>query len=358
MKEYYTIQEIIYEARKQIPPVLWDHITGGAESETTLYRNRQALDRIAFRQRVLRDVSSVDASSTMLGQKIKLPVFLAPIGSMNMMRPNADIMALEAAKEFGIFFWLGSVNELELESANEMGGRQWIFQLYIRGDEAWLNDYLDRINETNTAGLCLTVDTALYSRRERDLVNGFAPYGREDGDREGFRGQALITQALVEKVRKKIKIPLIIKGIQTSEDARIAVSCGADVIYVSNHGGRQLDHCPGSMDVFSEVIDAVGDQADVFVDGGFLRGSDVIKAIAMGAKAVGIGKLYALALAADGEHGLLEMLRILKIEMKINMGLLGVTSLDQLDSSYIRPARPVLETHTFNPFPSLQKELR
>ena len=149
-------------------------------------------------------------------------------------------------------------------------------------------------------------------------------------------------------------MPLILKGIQTAEDARLAVSHGVDVVYVSNHGGRQLDHGPGSMDVLAEVIEAVGDHAPVYVDGGFVRGTDVLKALALGAKSVGIGKLHALALGANGKKGLFEMLKILEAEITLNMGLLGVTGIDQLNSAYVQADQPVTKPNALSPFPSIK----
>jgi glycolate oxidase len=300
----------------------------------------------------------MNTTATILGQEMRLPVFMAPIGGMHILCPDAVRSAMEAASEFNTLFWLGSVNLYALEAAAEAEHRKWVFQLYVQGDENWLFEYLERINRIRPAGFCLTVDTAVYSRRERDLWNRYTPTGREKGEREGFSAQSEMTWDLVKKVRERLEVPLILKGIQTAEDADLAASCGVDAVYVSNHGGRQLDHGLGAMDVLAEVVSAVGDRASVYVDGGFVRGSDVVKALALGAKAVGIGKLHALALAADGKQGLLRVLEILETEIRISMGLLGVTGFDQLDATYVQTAQPVKHPTYVSPFPSLQEKMK
>ena len=355
MSEFETIQEIVLKAYRRMSPNVWDHVSGGTESETTLRRNRRALDSLALRPRVLRDVTEIDTSTTFLGRKQRIPVFLAPIGSLDQVHPEGALPSMRAAAEFGILNFLGSVNQLELEAAAEIAKESLVFQLYIRGDDAWVDAYLERIAKAECQAFCLTVDIAVYSRRERDLINRYAPPGREGRPREGFRYQAAITWDLVDKIRNKFGIPVIVKGIATAEDARIALEHGVEVVYVSNHGGRQLDHGRGGMDVLPEVIEAVDGKADVVVDGGFVSGTDVLKAIALGARAVGIGKLQAWALAAGGDEGVSRMLEILENEIQVDMGLLGVTHLNELDSLYLQPDTPVRFPDEFSPFPSLEK---
>ncbi|MBU2497935.1 MAG: alpha-hydroxy-acid oxidizing protein [Proteobacteria bacterium] len=352
------MQDIVLKAHRNLSSNVWDFVSGGTESETTLLRNRQALDALAFRPRVLRDVSKIDTSTTFLGSRLPIPVFFAPVGSLNQINPDSTRFALRAASRFGIFKFLSSVNGcLELEEGAEIAGKSLVFQLYIRGDEAWLNAFLDRIIKANCRGLCLTVDIALYSRRERDLFNRHRPPGREEGEREGFRYQSAMTWDFVDKVRRWIDIPLIVKGIATAEDAKLAVEHGVDVVYVSNHGGRQLDHGRGCIEVLPEVIDAVGGKAEVVIDSGFVRGTDILKAIALGARAVGLGKLQFWALAAGGEEGLVRMLEILKDEISVSMGLLGVTKLEELSSAHLHPAKPTKFPGDFSPFPSVEKLL-
>ena len=355
MSGFETIQEIVSRAYRQMPPDLWDHISGGAESETTLRRNRQALDSIAFRPRVLRDVREIDVSTTFLGRKLRIPVFLAPLGGMNQFHPEGGLPCLRAACGYGTMTFLSSVSQLDLEVAAKTGRETLVFQLYVRGDEAWVDDCIRRIEESECLAFCLTVDTAIYSRRERDLFNRYAPPGRRGKPREGFQYQAGLTWNLVDKLRSRLNIPIILKGIATAEDARLAVEHGVDVVYVSNHGGRQLDHCRGSIDVLPEVIEAVDGKAEVVVDGGFMRGTDVLKAVALGARAVGIGKLQAWALAAGGEEVLTRMLEILENEIHMAMALIGVTAMDQLDSTYLHRETPVNFPDEFSAFPTLEK---
>lgn len=358
MTEFETIQEIVLKAYRSLPPQVWEHVSGGTESETTLLRNRQALDGLGFRPRVLRDVSGIDPSTSLLGSRLRIPVFLAPVGGLTQIHPEGPHLALKAASRFGTLIFLSSVNgSIEVEEAADLARENLVFQLYIRGDEAWVEEYLERLAKVKTRGFCLTVDIAIYSRRERDLINRYRPPGRELGEREGFRHQATLTWAFVNKIRKRLHVPLIIKGIATAQDAELAVEHGADVVYVSNHGGRQLDHCFGSIDALAEVVERVGGKAEVVIDGGFVRGTDVLKAIALGAKAVGLGKLQVWALAAGGEEGLLRMLEILEEEISVNMGLLGITTLGELSPSFVKEVLPVRTPGQLGPFPSIEKAI-
>jgi isopentenyl diphosphate isomerase/L-lactate dehydrogenase-like FMN-dependent dehydrogenase len=356
--DFATIQEIVLKAFREMDPRLWDFVSGGSESETTLRRNRQALDRLALRPRVLRDVTKVDPSSTVLGCKSRIPVFLAPIGAMEQMHQDGAMACLCAAREFGVPFFLSSVNSVQLEEAALAAGEILFFQLYVLGDNDWLGAYLTRVADVRCQGFCLTVDTAVYSRRERDLMSGYRPPGRVDKSGGGPLHQAAMTWDFVDSVKKGLQVPMVLKGIATAEDARLAVEHGVELIYVSNHGGRQLDHGRGSIDVLPEIIQAVDGKAEVVVDGGFMRGSDVLKAIALGARAVGLGKLQAWALAAGGESGVRRMLEILEEEIRVSMGLLGITAMDQLDPAFLQAEIPVKFPSEFSPFPTLEKLLR
>jgi glycolate oxidase len=354
MRHFETIQEIVLEAYRKMSSNMWDHVTGGAESETTLHRNRQALDSIAFRPRVLCNVSKIDTSTTFLGQELRIPVFLAPIGGLDQIYPQGSELALRASKDFGVYGFISSINPLSVENAFSIVGDNLVFQLYIQGDDDWIDAYLERVVESSCSAFCLSVDIAYYGRRERDLLNRHTPPGRHNGKREGFQHQARMTWDLVDKVRKRLDIPVIVKGIATAEDARLAVGHNVEVVYVSNHGGRQLDHGRGSIEVLPEIIKAVDNRAEVVIDGGFMRGTDVLKAIAMGARAIGIGKLQTWALAADGKDGVVRMLEILEDEISISMGLLGVTRLDQLNTSYLHSTLPVRVPSEFSAFPCLE----
>ena len=349
-----TLHEIVRAARTNLAPGPWDYLIGGAETETTLRRNRQALDSIAFRPRVLRDVSKVDASTTLLGRPTRIPVMLAPIGSIETFAEGGGATAAKAAGAFGVPQMLSSVCNPGLEAVAKAADNVRIFQLYVRGDDAWVDDWVRRAVDGGYAAFCLTVDTACYSRRERDLARRFVkPWRTRAG---GFEFQAGLSWDHVKRFKDTHAIPLILKGIATAEDATLAVQHGVEGVYVSNHGGRQLDHGRGAIDALPEVVEAVGGRATVIVDGGFTRGTDIAKAIALGAKAVGIGRLACCGLAAAGQPGLERVLELLEDEIKIAMGLLGVSRLDDLDRSYLCPATPVTLPHATSAFPLLHEE--
>jgi isopentenyl diphosphate isomerase/L-lactate dehydrogenase-like FMN-dependent dehydrogenase len=333
MPDFVSTEEIIQLARRRVHQGVWDYLVGGSESETTLRRNRLAFDRLAFRPRVLRDVSSIDTSTEFLGHKLRIPVMLAPVGSLQVFDPGGGAAATQAAAEFGIMHVLSSVTEPTLEETASCVDYPKMFQLYVHGDWKWIEDIIGRVVEADYKALCVTVDVQHYSRRERVMVERWVQPTRR-APRDPYFGAAL-TWDLVDRIRDLAGLPFMLKGIATVEDALIAVEHGVDVIWVSNHGGRQLDHGLGSLDVLQEIVEAVDGRADVIMDGGVLRGSDVLKAVALGAKAVAIGKLQAWGLSADGSAGVVRMLEIMQDEMTSAMGLLGVTSMDQLGPEYV-----------------------
>ena len=218
-----------------------------------------------------------------------------------------------------------------------------IFQLYVRGDQAWVEAIFDRAVKAGFGALCLTVDTHHYSRRERDISKRYHAASSRDPD--ASRHQKALDWAQVDKVKKKYKLPIVIKGIATAEDAKLAVEHGVDVIYVSNHGGRQLDQGPGSIDVLPEIVAAAKGKASIIVDGGFCRGTDVVKAIALGADLVCVGRLYAYGMAAAGRDGIFRVLELLQDEMIRAMGLMGVNMLAELNPSYTSALRPPVPPH-------------
>ncbi|MBI2158799.1 MAG: alpha-hydroxy-acid oxidizing protein [Candidatus Rokubacteria bacterium] len=352
--QFQTLHEIVRAARNNLAPGPWDYLIGGAETETTLRRNRQALDSIAFRPRVLRDVSKIDATSTLLGRPVRIPVMLAPIGSIETFAEGGGATAAKASAEFGVPQMLSSVCNPGLEAVAAAADNFRIFQLYVRGDDAWVDDWVKRARDHGYAAFCLTVDTAVYSRRERDLARRFVkPWRTRAG---GFEFQAGLNWGHVKRFKDTHDLPLILKGIATAEDAELACEHGVEVVYVSNHGGRQLDHGRGTLEVLPEVLAAVNGRATVMVDGGFMRGTDVVKAIALGAQCVGLGRLACCGLAAAGQAGLVRVLELLEEEIRIAMGLLGVKSLAALDRAYVRPATPVNPAHVTSAFPLLDEE--
>jgi isopentenyl diphosphate isomerase/L-lactate dehydrogenase-like FMN-dependent dehydrogenase len=348
--EFMNLHEFVAKARQNLSQNHWDYIVGAAETETTLRRNRMALDAIAFRPRVLTDVSKVDASVERFGRKMRLPVMLAPVGSLESFHPGAAGEIVRATGAFGIAHMMSSVTDPGLEGvAQAAPDALRIFQLYVRGDDAFVNDHVERAIKHGFSAFCFTVDTAHYSRRERDLAKRYQTAGRRRV--AGRTYQMELDWGTIKRIKQQYKIPLIIKGIATGEDAKIAVDHGVEWIYISNHGGRQLDHGRGSMDVLPEVVETVGDRAKVIVDGGFYRGSDIVKAIALGADLVGIGRLYCYGLAAAGEDGVARVLELLEAEVFACLGLLGAAGFADLDNSYVCPAEPVATPHVLSAFP-------
>ena len=349
-----TNEEIVQAARRNLAQGPWDYLSGGTESETTMRRNRLAFDRIAFRPRVLVDVSTIDRSSTLLGHNLRIPVLLAPIGGLQNFDSRAGVAVSQAADEFGTLHVVSSATLPTLEETAASTDRSKIYQLYIRGDWDWVKAMIDRVKQSGYEGLCITVDSAVYSRRERPLISRWnVDATREPQDR---KWSANVTWETIDRIKEYFGGPFMLKGITTAEDAAIAVEHDVDVIWVSNHGGRQLDHGLGTMDILPEVMAAVGDKAEVVIDGGVLRGTDVIKAIALGAKAVAIGKLQGWGLAAGGKDGVVRVLEILEEEIRVSMGLLGVSSLDQLNKALICPGELTTMPHEMSAWVNMPGE--
>ena len=352
--EFVTTEEIVQVARRRLPQGPWDYLVGASESETTMRRNRLAFDRLAFRPRVLVDVSSIDRSTTFLGHKMRIPVLLAPIGGLQHFDPQAGAAVARAADEFGTLLVVSSATQPTLEETAAAAESPKIYQLYIRGDWEWIKDMIDRAKSAGYLGLCITVDSAIYSRRERPLISRWTiDSSRNPPDRAW---QASVTWETIDRMKEYVGLPFMLKGIATAEDAALAVQHGVDVIWVSNHGGRQLDHGQGTMDTLPEIMDAVGGKAEIILDGGVLRGSDVIKAVALGARAVAIGKLQGWGLAAAGKDGLVRVLEILEEEMRVAMGLLGVTSIDQLSQSQVCKAEATTLPHEMSAWVNMPEE--
>jgi isopentenyl diphosphate isomerase/L-lactate dehydrogenase-like FMN-dependent dehydrogenase len=351
--DFLTLHELVKAARNKLPANIWDYLIGGADTETTVRRNRLALDSLAFRPRVLRDVSRIDLSRRVMGKTLRIPVVLAPVGSLESFDAGGGATVTEAATEFGVPMFLSSVSQpgIEATAAAAPGGMR-VYQLYVRGDDAFVDDLLKRAIAAGYDAFCLTVDTAIYSRRERDISTRFAKPWRRGV--VGMDHQAALNWSHVKRFRDNYDIPLILKGIATAEDAAIACEHGVAGVYVSNHGGRQLDHGRGALDVLPEVVAAVKGRAAVIVDGGFSRGTDLIKAIALGADAVAIGRLYLYGLAAAGQAGVARVLELLETELRVSMGLLGVDSFAKLDKSYLHPAPPVYTPHVHSAFPLIE----
>ena len=354
-QRYHNLHELVAAARTKLNRNSWDYLVGGVETETTVRRNRHALETLAFRPRVLRNVRGTDTSGTFLGRKLRIPVALAPVGSLERFDPGAAAAVAEATGAFACAMYQSSVSKPEIE---ETAGKHQpdglkIFQLYVRGDHAWVEAFLDRAVKAGFGALCLTVDTAHYSRRERDISKRFAAQSSRSIEQGNF--QKGLDWAQMEKLKQRYKLPLIAKGVATAEDAALCVEHGIDVVHVSNHGGRQLDHGLGTMDMLPEIVAAVKGKAEIIIDGGFCRGSDILKAIALGANAVCIGRLYCYGLAAAGQDGVTRVLELLEDEMQRSMGLLGVNTLAELSPAYVRTAPAMTQPHVLSAFPYIEQ---
>ena len=348
-QRYQALHEFIDDAEKRLSRNTWGYLVGGTETETTIARNRQALDMAAFRPKVLRDVSSVDCSTAFLGHSLALPVALAPVGSLENFHPDGAAEAARGAEAAGVPVFVSSVTHPGLEAAAAATRGPKVFQLYVRGGPDFVDDHARRAIAAGYDAFCITVDTAHYSRRERDVANRYVKPWRTRA--QGMEFQAALSWDDIKRFKDTHRIPLILKGIGTGEDAALACAHGVEFVYVSNHGGRQLDHGRGSFAVLPEVVGAVRGRAKIVVDGGFARGTDVVKGIAAGADLVCIGRLYCYALAVAGAAGVAHMLSLLKEEVTIALGLLGAPRLDLLDATCMAPAVPVRPADVFSAFP-------
>ena len=351
--QFEALHEIIKKARQNLDQYAWDFIVGGAETETTLKRNRLALDCLAFRPRVLRDVSKVDASVERFGRRLRLPALLAPTGPLEILVPDGGAVVARAAQAFGIPQMLSSGCAPGLEAvAAAAPDALRMAQFYARGDDAYVESYVARAIACGCAAFCLTVNSAVYSRRERDIAKRYRMPAAGKPPHMAF--QAALDWRTVKLIRDKFDIPLVLKGIMTAEDAGMAIDHGVDWIYVSNHGGRQLDHGRGAMDALAEIVDAVDGRAKIMIDGGFCRGADIVKAMAAGADLVGLGRMQCYALAAGGEAAVVRMLELIEDEVERTLALIGGNTFAELDRSYIRAAAPVAPPDVLSAFPLLK----
>lgn len=358
------------QARRRLPRPIYDVIAGGAADEITLRANRDALDAIELKPRVLVDVANRDLSTTVLGRSISMPVLLAPVGFQRMLHRDAELASARAAHAQGVTFCCNTISTFPLERvAAETPGDKW-FQIYLPHERAEAGQLVDRAERAGYSAICLTVDTAAPGLRERDrhhrvtqpltlgprlvLAAARRPRWSVDFLRGGAgrrpaqlpmtidaAGRAVaktvrpVTPADVEWLRSRWPRALVVKGLVRGEDARRAVDLGADGVVVSNHGGRQLDTVRATIRALPEVVTAVGADAEVFVDGGFRRGTDIAKALALGARAVLIGKAFLFGLAAGGQAGVERVLEILRSEFDTSLALLGARTVADLDPSMV-----------------------
>ena len=334
-------------AREKLPEGSYGFIAGAAEDEVTLRENRAAFQRLQLRPRVLVDVSKIDPSTTVLGQRIELPVLLAPVALHKLAHPDGELATARAAAAAGTIMVLSNAASYSIEDvARAANGPKW-FQLYFNRDREITRRLVERAEASGYSALCLTVDLPWLGRREADIRNRLefppdvtlANFAGEDArallpvvtgatlDASAGPSDPSLTWKDVDWLRSLTKMRLVLKGILTGEDAALAVEHGAEAVVVSNHGGRQLDGVAASIEALPEVAEAVGGRAEVLLDGGIRRGTDVLKALALGAGAVLIGRPYIWGLALEGEEGVGRVLAILRFELELAMALAGCPAL-------------------------------
>ena len=375
----FNVDDLRRLARRRLPKFIFDYLDGGADDEYTRNANSPAFEQLSLIQRVLRDVSSVDTSTTILGTKTSVPFILSSTGATRFFHRDGEIAVAKAAGKADVIYGASTSAMYPLDQiAQCANGPKW-FQVYVFKDRSLASEYVVRCKQHDYKAMVLTVDCAVAGNRERDLRNelaippkptlrilsqlalrprwswdylrsppwGFPNFeGHVDESTKGDFGS--VAEWFAEQLDRSFTWgdagalcaewggPFVIKGITSAEDAKRAVDIGASGIVVSNHGGRQLDHAPPTLEVLPEILDAVGDRVEVLVDSGFKRGTQIIKALALGARGCLIGKGYLYGLAAGGEAGVIRAIDILKGELVRDMTLMGLRSIDEITSECVR----------------------
>ncbi len=375
-----SIADLRARAHRRVPKPFIDYVEAGSFSEITLNENRSDLDSIRFRERVMVDVSGRELSTTMLGENVAMPLALGPVGMCGAIWSNGEILSCRAAQDFGVPFTLSTNALLSIDDVAEGVERPFWFQLYLEKDRGFSEHLIDRAKTVGCPVLVLTMDLHVEGIRYVDAHNGlgappkltpaniwsimshpswalamlhskrwsFGNYadrtksGNVKEMAELVRSQldASFDAKTVQWVRKVWPGKLIVKGILTPEDAKTALDCGADAILVSNHGGRQLDSAPSTASVLPRIVEAVGDRAEVYVDGGVRSGLDILKFLGLGARACFIGRSYIYALGAYGQAGVTRALEILREELSIAMALVGATDVTKINRDIILRGPP------------------
>jgi 4-hydroxymandelate oxidase len=352
---FLNLAEIELAARERLTPLAYEYYVGGANDEVTIRENRSAFERLALRYHVLVDVTKRSTSTTVLGTRVDFPVLVAPTAFQRLACDDGEIATARAASASGTVMILSTASTCTIEDVGAVGGAQW-FQLYVYSDRGMTKALVERAEAAGMKAIVLTVDAPILGRRERDLRNRFhlpdgirlanvpssgsvpLPTGHgESGLANHFATgiDAGITWKDVEWLRSLTKLPVVIKGIVRGDDAARAVDHGAAGIVVSNHGGRQLDTAIASVRALPEVVDAVAGRAEVLLDGGVRRGTDVIKAIALGARAVLLGRPVVWGLAAGGESGARRVLELMRAEIDLAMALCGCPTVGDISRDLV-----------------------
>lgn len=373
-----NIEDLRRRAKRRLPRVVFDYIDGGAEDESTLRANCRAFEAVTLRPRCAVATPVCDLRTTVLGTSLSLPLILAPVGSCRLMFPRGEVEAARAAGKAEIVCTLSTLSGCRLEDVGAASAGSVWYQLYLIGGRDCALGAIDRARKAGFSALVITIDTPVAGFRERDLRNGvkellsgklgpMLPFVNQllvrprwlaaffaDGGLMKFENivipgkgpmlyadvtaaleQSVVTWEDMKWIRQAWNRPIVIKGIHTPEDARRAVDIGADALVVSNHGGRQLDGVAATLRVLPEVVTAVGDRVEILLDGGIRRGSDIVKAVCLGARAVMAGRAYAYGLGAAGGAGVARAIEILRADVMRTLKLLGCASVAELDRSYV-----------------------
>jgi L-lactate dehydrogenase (cytochrome) len=372
----HSIDDIARLARRRLPAAAAAYLDGGGEDEYSLRRNRQAFDEIELVPRVLRDVHDVDTSTTILGAPVPAPIVLAPVGGPRLIHHEGELAVARAASRAGVPYTVGTLATVPMSRIAEHARSAVLwFQLYVWGDRSAAKDLITQAHELGYRALVLSVDVSVRSKRERELRAGLAlptphltlrtlldtarhprwtwrfltsePIGFPNIDisppgrsrlEDLFDGT--VTWRDVEWVKEEWPGPLAIKGILSPADARRAADAGADAVIVSNHGGRQLDHVPATLEMLPAIADAVGDRAEILLDSGIRRGTDVLAALALGAQAVLVGRAYLYGLAAAGEPGVRFAIDVITDELRTALALVGARRVEEVDTATVRRRSP------------------
>ncbi len=373
-----TIEDLRVLAEKRVPRMFYDYADSGSWTESTYRANESDFQKIKLRQRVAVNMEGRSTATTMVGQPVAMPVAIAPTGLTGMQHADGEILAARAAKKFGVPFTLSTMSICSIEDVAQHAGEGFWFQLYVMKDRAFIERLIDRAKAANCAALVLTLDLQILGQRHKDLKNGLsAPpkltianliniatkprwalgmlgtprrqFGNIVGHVSGVADMSSLSSWTaqqfdpclnwgdVEWIKKRWGGKLILKGIQDVEDAYLAVQSGADALIVSNHGGRQLDGAQSSIEALPAIVDAVGSQIEVHMDGGIRSGQDVVKARALGARGVYIGRAFLYGLGAMGEQGVSKALQIIHNELDLTMAFCGRTQMDTVDKSILLP---------------------
>ena len=380
------IEDLRQLARRRIPRMFYDYVDAGSWTESTYRANRDDLAALRLRQRVLVDIEHRRLQSTMLGEAVSMPVALAPIGLSGMLRADGEILAAQAAERFGVPFTLSTMSICPIEDVASHTGKPFWFQLYMMRDREFMVRLIDRAHAARCSALVLTVDLQIMGQRHKDLKNGLSAPPRPTlanwlnlmtrpawccrmlgtrrrsfGNIVGHAAGVYDTASLAEWnarqfdptlgwhdvawLRQRWQGKLVLKGIMDVGDARLAAAAGVDAIVVSNHGGRQLDGAPSTISVLERIVDAVGHQLEIHMDGGVSSGQDVLKALALGARGVFIGRAFLYGLAADGREGVLQSLTIIRQELDTTMALCGLTDIRLLSRAVVTQSTEVSLNH-------------